>query len=237
MNDTTFRRSRGFRATALALAATAAFACVPRTAHAEDVSPTGKGIVGGALLGGEAVVFVEALIGIRSTPAYLIGAGAGAVAGGVGGAFLENSVTDGRVPAYLLAGGLALVIPALVIALNQTRYIPPEGAREDKPANLPPSDPGKPGGTSVIGAEPAATTPNTTTTPAGTTPPATTVPAGGTTGGTPGPQSLFDVHQGDFRVGLPIPSVRPVFSVSERKSFGVVNPGNEVRFPVVHVAF
>ena len=47
-------------------------------------------------------------------------------------------MSDGRIPAYLLAGGLALVIPAVVIMLDQTRYLPAEGAREDRPVtNLP----------------------------------------------------------------------------------------------------
>ena len=166
-----------------ALAATAVLAGAPATAHAEEVSPSGKGIVGGAFLGGEIVVFTEAIIGVRSTTAYLLGAGGGAVAGGVGGYFVEQAVSDGRIPAYLLAGGLALLIPAVVITLDQTRYLPTEGAREDKPVtNLPPSDPGKPGGSAVVGAEAPAATPaapanpaTPATTPGGTTPD----PAGG----------------------------------------------------------
>lgn len=230
-----------FRVLASAVALAGVITLVPETAHAEDVSPTGKGVVGCALLGGEAVVFVEGIIGVRSTPAYLVGAGAGVVAGGVGGVFLERGLDDGRVPAYLLAGGLALIIPALVVALDHTRYIAPEGAREDKPANLPPADPGKPGGSSVVGTDPAAAAPPATTTPPATTPPATTPPAGG--GGTApaqAPQSLFDVntdHGGTFRMGVPVPNVRPVFSMAERKALGVTNPGNEVRFPVVHISF
>ncbi len=48
------------RAVALALAGitmSATLLGAPRTAHAEEVSPDGKGIVGGALLGAEVVVF------------------------------------------------------------------------------------------------------------------------------------------------------------------------------------
>src|SRR5688572_24536162 len=199
------------RATVLAALAAGAILAAPGTAHAEEVTPTAKGIVGGAFLGGELVVFGEALFGVRSPAAYIIGAGAGAVAGGVGGYFIEQAVDDGRIPAYLLAGGLALMIPAIVVALDATRYMPAEGAREDKPpSSLPPSDPGKPGGSSVVGAEaPATTTPPASTTPAGTPPSGTTPgsgsqPAGGTTpggGGGGGGQapvrapvsSLFDV--------------------------------------------
>ena len=218
----------------------------PKVAHAEDVTPTGTGIVGGALLGGEVVVFIEAIAGVRSGTAYLLGAGAGAVAGGVGGYFVEQAVSDGRVPAYMLAGGLALIIPALVVTLDQTRYLPSEGAREDRPvSNLPPSDPGKPGGGAVIGAEPKPTTPAATpAAPGGTTPaPApATPPAGGGAGGTPsslrGPVSLINFQgTSTLRVGLPLPEVRPVFTATQKKAFGVDGAGSELRFPVMNVTF
>jgi hypothetical protein len=233
------------RARALALAALMTGSVLaPRTAHAEEVKPTAKGITGCALLGGELVVFGEAIFGVRSPSAYLLGAGIGAVAGGVGGYFLEQGVDDGRVPAYTLAGGLALIVPAVVVALDQTRYLPTEGAREDKPANLPPSDPGKPGGSAVIGAEPAPApaTPPASGTPGATPAPSPTpapapAPGGAGGGGKPAPQSLFDIHSGDFRVGVPIPAVRPVFSTAEKKKLGVESSANEVRFPVVHVTF
>src|SRR5689334_18162070 len=101
---------RTAHALALTAALAAAVVAVPREAQADEVTPTAKGIVGTALLGGEVVVFAEAIFGVRSPAAYLIGAGAGAVAGGVGGYFIEQAVDDGRIPAYLLAGGLALLI-------------------------------------------------------------------------------------------------------------------------------
>lgn len=237
------------RAVALALAcATAGTAIVgvPRTAHAEEVSPDGKGIAGGALIGAELVVFIEALAGVRSGTAYALGAAGGAVAGGAGGFGIEKAVDDGRAPVYLLAGGLALVIPALVVALDATRFRPNEGAREDKPADMPPSDPGKPGGSSVVGAEPkpatpaatpGATTPGATTPPSSTPTPATppaTPPAGG---GTKGPQSLFNLREGGFYMGVPVPEVRPSLSATERKNLGVQNAGSELRFPVIKVTF
>lgn len=229
---------------ALALAALATLA-VPRTAHAEPVEPTAKGIVGGALLGGEVVVFTEALFGVRSTAAYLIGAGAGAVAGGVGGYFIEDAVSDGRIPAYMLAGGLALLIPAIVVTLDQTRYLPSEGAREDKPVAAPPSDPGKPGGSSVVPETPA---PGTAPTPPAETPPTTTPPppAGGAGGGTQAPRaavrssgpSLVSVNEGGaFRMGIPVPEVRPLLSGAERQRLGAESRGSELRFPVVRVTF
>lgn len=242
MRDTNHTR----RIVLAALAAGTVFLGAPRAAQAEEVTPTGKGIVGLALIGGEAVVFTEALIGVRSTTAYLLGAAGGAVAGGVGGYFIEQAVSDGRIPAYLLAGGLALLIPALVITLDQTRYLPTEGAREDKPVNnLPASDPGKPGGSAVIGAEPQPVTPaapaTPSTTPGGTTPP-TSPPAGPGGGGKPSParapqSSLINLQGTGLSVGMPVPEVRPVFTASQKKALGVESAGNEVRFPVVRVTF
>jgi hypothetical protein len=246
------------RASFLAAVAAGAVLASPSSARAAEVPPTAKGVVGGAFVGAEIVVFGEALFGVRSPAAYIIGAGVGAAAGGVGGYFLEQSVDDGRIPAYVLAGGLALIVPAIVVALDATRYLPSEGAREDKPSNLPASDPGKPGGSSVVGAEPAtppATTPGpgSATTPA--TPAPTPAPGGGGGGGTQAPQaaarpgpaqaaaralppsSLFTVKDGAFALGVPVPEVRPVVGSAERARMGVDNRGSELRFPVVRVSF
>jgi hypothetical protein len=251
-----------------ALAAGTTLLGAPNVAQAETVKPDGKGIVGGAFLGAEIVVFVEAIAGVRSGTAYLLGAGGGAVAGGVGGYFIEQAVSDGRVPGYMLAGGLALIIPALVVTLDQTRYLPTAGAREDRPVqNLPPSDPGKPGGSAVVGAEAAPSTPTGTpasgTTPAPatpTSPPATpasppstppTPPAGGGSGGTPSQVrsqamggSLLNLgvdtaglRTASFRVGVPVPEVHPVFSASQKKEYAVQSAANEVRFPVMRISF
>lgn len=223
--------------TALALVVASGTLATPRIAHAEEVSPTGKGIAGTALLGAEVVVFAEAIFGVRSGTAYVVGAAGGAVAGGVGGYFIEQAVPDGRIPAYLLAGGLALAIPALVVALDATRFRPQEGARDDKAATMPASDPGKPGGSAVIGAEPAAAPAPAAPAPAAPAPGTPATPAGGGTGGTPAPTSLLDVHTGTFRMGLPLPEVRPMFSVAERKALAVQSVGSELRFPVVRVTF
>ncbi len=257
------RLSSRIRSFAVAALAGSVLVGTPSTARADDVPPTGKGIVGGAFLGAEVVVFVEAIAGVRSGTAYLLGAGAGAVAGGVGGYFVEQAVSDGRVPAYMLAGGLALIIPALVVTLDQTRYLPTEGAREDRPVNnLPPSDPGKPGGSSVVGAEtapstPAATPPGgVTPTPAAPLAPApATPPAGGGTGGTPSqvrsqasnilPRgSLLNLgvdtaslRASSFTVGVPVPEVRPTFTAAQKKQFAVESAASEVRFPVMNLTF
>ncbi len=207
---------RSCRTASLIIAAgsLAALLCC-RTAQADEVTPTAKGIAGGVLVGGELVVFGEALFGVRSTPAYLIGAGAGAAAGGIGGYFLEQAVSDGQVPAYVLAAGLTLLIPSIVVGLDQTRFMPSEGAREDKPVV---AEPGTPGAGSAIGPEPVK-------------PVAPTLPA-------PGPQgSLMDVRDGAWSIGVPVPEVRPTLGLTERKRLGADANGTELRFPLVRLVF
>jgi MFS family permease len=199
-------------------------------AQADEVSPDGKGIVGGALLGGEIVTITESIAGVHPAWAYLLGGGLGAVGGGVGGYFIEQASfsSDGRVPMYLLAGGLALVIPSIVLTLNATRYMPNEKATEDKPpVDAPLANPGAPGGSIV--------------TPPAAPPPTLPPPAGG--GGTPAPStapappsSLLDVQGGSFRLSLPVPEVRPMYSIHEQKQYGLPQRA-EVRMPVFAVTF
>jgi hypothetical protein len=194
-----------------------------REARADEVSPDGKGIVGGALLGAEVVTITEALAGARPGWAYAVGAIVGAGGGGVAGHFIEQDSTDGKVPMYMLAGGLALIIPAVVLTLNATRYQPEEGAAEDNSPAPPPADPGTVGG-SIVGPPPAmAPSPVAPLPPA---PPSSTPP----------PQSLFDVHEGSMRLGVPVPDVRPVFSLAQQRQYGT-HAETEVRMPMLHVAF
>lgn len=105
----------------------------PGLAHAEEVSPTGKGIAGGALLGGELVMGVEAAFGVQPTWAYLLGGALGAGAGGYGGYLVEQNASP-KVSLYMLAGGMALVIPTTVAVLHATSFKPPAEYREDNPS-------------------------------------------------------------------------------------------------------
>jgi hypothetical protein len=197
-------------------------------AHADNVSSTGKGIAGGALLGAEAVTIVESLADVRPGWAYAVGAIAGAAGGGVGGYFVEQGSSDGRAPSYLLAGGLALVIPALVMTLNATRYRPEDGVTEDRAPIGPAAEPGVPGAGVVAAPLPASPQPTPPPPPVASPPPPP--------GPTPPPQSLLDLRPGKVRMGVPVPDVRPVFSMAQQRQYGMRGE-TELRVPVLHVTF
>lgn len=96
----------------------------------EETNVMGKGIVGGALVGGEAVMLVEALIGVKPWWAYAIGGGAGAIGGGIGGFFLADAGT-GAAPMALLTAGLILTIPTTIAVLSATAYKPDQVPAND----------------------------------------------------------------------------------------------------------
>jgi hypothetical protein len=229
------------------LAAGAAFSAATLAsgdAHASGpVSPTGKGIVGGALLGGEVVTLTLGAVGVeRGWPYFVFGA-VGAAGGGVGGYFVEKATkgttdaTSGAVtgrtaePAlYMLAGGMALLIPALVVSLNATSYKPPDTDRPELPGNEPRGD-----GVKIIppGAQPP--------------PPPGALPSTKREGQKAPkrvelaslrhvPVSLFDVYKGKVGMGLPAVEVRPLYSQKEMFQYGV-SQGTEVHFPVFKAMF
>ena len=233
-----------------------------RDARADEVSSTGKGIVGGALLGAEAVSIVESLVGVRSGWAYGIGAIVGAGGGAVGGYFVEQGSTDGKAPTYMLAGGLALIIPAVVLTLNATRYLPEDGVTEDHPPVGPAAEPGSPPA-SAPPAEPAPPTPIAPPPPQSSFPSPSFRPrSGGADGASaeggavkrgpvpsqpvdrrsaqkaraPIPHSLLNMEGGAIRVGVPAIDVRPVFTAVEQRQYGTKND-TELRMPVVAVSF
>ena len=223
-------RTRGALALSALVGVSTLTALAP-SARADEVSSTGggKGIIGGALLGADVVTITESLIKVHPGWAYALGGGLGAVGGGIGGYFVEQASSDGTGPVYLLAGGMALIIPALVLSLNATRYQPSESATEDKPppgiyAN--PGTVGGSGGTRPAGDAPAPAAP----TPAPAPPP----PA------SPGPPlSLLDVNApgaSGLRVGVPIPQVRQMYSTAEQKMYGLPQH-SEVRMPVFRLTF
>jgi hypothetical protein len=224
------------RAIAACTAAIFAFSAVaPSTAHATEISATGKGIAGGALLGGGLVTITEGLIGVRGAGWYILGALVGAGGGGVGGYFLEQKSastglppTNGRAQNYMLAGGLALLIPAIVLSLNANRYQTQEGAKED---NAPPAEPGADAAKSAARERRKA--------PPGRREMTSSDVAGlGNRGQAraPQPPSLVNVGNGHLNLGVPVPEVTPVFSAEDQLKYGLKQQ-TEVKVPVVNFRF
>jgi hypothetical protein len=204
-------------------------ALAPATAHATEISATGKGIAGGALLGGEIVTITEGLIGVRGAGWYILGALVGAGGGGVGGYFLEQKSastglppTNGRAQTYMLAGGLALLIPAIVLSLNANRYRPQEGVKED---NAPPAEPG-------TDAAKSASRDSRQKEPAGGR--RRSVAQRGAAAGLP--PSLVSVGDGHLNLGVPVPEVSPIFSAEDQVKYGLKQQ-TEVKVPVVSFTF
>jgi hypothetical protein len=151
-----------------------------RPAHADVGKPaasgTGKGIVGGALLGGELVCGVEAIAGVRSPWAYVGGAIGGAAAGGVGGYFVEHNASA-RVSMILLAGGMTFAIPTLVGVLSATAYQPPADYLLDKPpADEPLANPPQPDAASAPPPAPLVAPTNSSSPAPNPAPPQTATP-------------------------------------------------------------
>jgi hypothetical protein len=225
----------------LSLAAGAITLLASEHARAEEpgISATGKGITGGALLGGELVVTVEAIAGVKPWWAYLLGGGLGAVAGGVGGYFVEQ--TDNPKPSYyMLAAGMALIIPATVAVLQSTSYKPPPEYVEDRPgkASAPATEPATP-----VAPPPGATppaTPELAPPPAAPAPAPAPAPGPGTRAPTlsrpPIAMSLVDLYSGRLRMGVPAVEIRPMYSSVEVKKYGL-EQRTEVRLPIFQATF
>jgi len=214
-------------------AVAASFCLLSGHASAEEpgISATGKGITGGALLGGELVMAVEAAIGVQDTWAYVGGGLGGAVAGGVGGYFIEQG--DSPKPSfYLLAGGMALLIPTTVAVLQATSYKAPDHYIEDAPgadtgpASEPAQPAAQPDGTSVTATPPGAAAPvkrDVRSARVETHRPLI-------------PMSLVDLQDGSVRMGVPAVEIRPTYSPVEMKEFGV-DQSTELRLPVFRATF
>ena len=160
---------------------------VSTIARAQSANPsvTGKGLVGGALLGGEVVMLTEAAIKVKPAWAYYVGGGVGMIGGGIAGHYLESSFSPKPLSAmYFLAAGMLLVIPTTVAAMNAVSYDTPLEYTQDAPPMDQPSDDTVSTGVSNPGNDmptmPAVNNPSAppTSTPApAATPPAAVPPA------------------------------------------------------------
>ena len=233
-------------------------ALAPLTAHAEktEVSTTGKGVVGGTLLGAEIVLATEAAFKVQPTWAYIVGGLGGGAAGGIGGYFIERSA-DSRTTMLILAGGMALAIPTTVAVLSATAYEPPASYTQDKaPADEPIAEPPRPSGATPT-PPPATTSPsgNEVTAPPAATPPAETpAPAPAPSGALHrrqrallarrtlpldyhlSPPALIGFSAQALTLNVPAVEVGNVYSRREVAMFGV-SQATEVRVPVLNFLF
>ena len=221
--------------TATTFGATALVAHAPE-ARADEIAGTPKGIVGGAFLGAEVVMIPMGIAGVRPAWAYAVFPALGAIGGGIGGFFLDqyydNTQKTGSTnpqsaygSTFMLAGGMALIIPAIVLMLNATRYHPSAEATEDHaPTNKgPEANPGQAGGSSVAPPKNEPENKPESKGGGGNQPPYV-------------PLSLFDIHDGSLRMGIPVPEVRSTYSMREVKELGV-RQATELRVPVFKLAF
>jgi hypothetical protein len=217
----------------------------PLTAQAtgkEAASPTGKGIVGGALLGSELVMVSEAALGVKPTWAYIVGGLAGGAAGGVGGYFVEKQ-DDARPPMLMLAGGIVLAIPTVVAVLSATAYEPPADFLQDQaPADEPVAEPPAPSEVAPAPAPAPAAVPPADAAPP---PPVPAAPTGRRYLKSSRrlslqlpPPALFGLQYPDARLALGVPNVevRHAYTRTERMMFNAPDVA-EVRIPVLDVSF
>ncbi|HMA91868.1 MAG TPA: hypothetical protein VKP30_04235 [Polyangiaceae bacterium] len=231
-------------------------------AMAQSVEPssTGKGIVGGTLLGAELVLLTEAAIDVSPEWLYYVGGAAGAVGGGVAGYFLEDKLTS-KSNMLLLAGGMLLVIPTTVAVLSATAYEQPaEYTQDSHPKDELPADPAipaSPASPTAPAGDGTAPTPSDGSTPPGApgSPTPATTPAAPTQSPAPGstltshnhhkrrirpslpPPALVGIDaQKRVHWGIPAVEVRDTFSRVEVAQFGVQQK-TELRIPVLRVAF
>jgi hypothetical protein len=109
-----------------------AFTLPARPCQAQQASDSGKGIIGGGLMGAEIVMLTEAALGVKNGWFYLAGGVAGAGGGAAAGVFIEKSANP-RPGIYVFAGSLALVIPTMIAVLTATHFEPPATYRQDLP--------------------------------------------------------------------------------------------------------
>jgi hypothetical protein len=223
------------------------------TASAQEASSTGKGIVGGTLLGAEAVLLTEAALDVSPDWLYYVGGGVGAVGGGIGGYFLESALSP-KSNMLLLAAGMLLAIPTTVGVLSATAYEQSaEYTQDQTPQDEPTAEPAsvtpvKPSD-GIPPTTPSTTTPSTNTptstdsaSPPPTAPSSTPAPAPTSRSrSTPRKRSLSPAlvamdDQANLHLGLPAVEVREMYSRVELQRFGL-QQRTELRVPLLRLAF
>jgi hypothetical protein len=220
---------RGFGKSLIAGFIVLAGLVAPRAALAADpgsqASPTGKGIVGGGLLGGEVVMLVEAAASVKPGWAYAVGGGLGAVGGAVGGYFAEDggNVDRARLSLYLLVGGMALALPTTVAVLSATSYEPVNYTEDRAPEDEPVAEPARQQGPAAAPMEKP-----TSRAPARRAPKVAAAPKL--------PPALLGVDQGTVTLSVPAVEVRQVYTRTEVATLGVKQQPS-IAVPVLNVVF
>ncbi len=234
---------RSARTKAVSLAVSAALLAVvcssPGEARAAaEVSGTGKGIAGGALLGAEVGFLGLSAFGAKQAWTYYTIPPLLAIGGGVGGYFIEKD-SEPEVPIYMLAAGMALVIPTVVVTLSAHAYRP--SSEDSTPPDAVPAS-----GSATISVGGDASTAPAAAPAAGGSGTSTTTPSAPTQH-KPKKTSLrepsrtfalvdFDERLSTLRVGIPLVHVKPAYTHDEIAKFGLAQR-YEVHAPVVNVAF
>ncbi len=224
-------------AVSLAALAGSIVATLPRESSAQNVNPiapTGKGIVGCGLLGGEAVVMVEAAAGVHARWTYAVFPLLGAAGGAVGGYFLEQGSTSANLPVASLVLGLGLLIPTTIAFVSATSFRPETDAQTDdatpSTAPLEESAPSTVTPTGGVSATPGPATPHASVShPPSANPSATA----GAVGLLPG---LFNYGSEGLSLSVPAVSIANAYTVAEMVQYGQA-PVTEVHIPVLSGSF
>jgi len=208
---------------AFTILATLTFAGHASATGVDRASEKGKGIVGGALLGAEAVMLTEAAVGVKPRWAYAVGGGAGAIAGGVGGYFMEQNFSA-KTNMFLLSAGMVLAIPTAIAMLAATQYEPPANYVQDQaPSDEPIADP--PQGASREKSKPEQRR----------------VVMHRTSPVAPSlyyqlPPALVGLNEGDFNLAIPALALQHMYTPQQMAEFGV-QQRTELSMPVFNWVF
>ena len=208
---------------AFTILATLTFAGHASATGVDQASEKGKGIVGGALLGAEAVMLTEAAVGVKPRWAYAVGGGAGAIAGGVGGYFMEQNFSA-KTNMFLLSAGMVLAIPTAIAMLAATQYEPPANYVQDQaPSDEPIADPpqgasrekNKPEQRRVVMHRTAPVAPSLYYQL---------------------PPALVGLNEGDFNLSVPALALQHMYTPQQMAEFGV-QQRTELQMPVFNWVF
>jgi hypothetical protein len=204
------------RVVAFALASVFAIGIAP-AASAEQSTNTrvAESITGGAMLGAEAGTVVESLAGVHNPWVFAITDLVLAGGGSIGGYEVQQHSSNANVPIFILAAGVGLLIPGAILTYNATtQYLPDENGAgppdptNGTPANSPPLAPPSEGAPAPSAARGVSTF----------------------------HLSLVAVNGDGVHMGLPVPEVRPMFSMTELQQYGLTQR-TEVRMPLVKITF